>query len=335
MAFQQQAFEDYNKSSVVQRKINLIAAPYITEYLVQVEPLASSTLTILDYGCSEGFNSQVAFRPALEAVRRGSSKPIVIMHNDLGSNGWNTFFSTIYSSPECYLRLENIFPLAIGTSFYSQLCPSNYVHFGYSSLSFHFMSTIPACARTEHEIFYPESTAQVNRDARENLTHRLNELVVGGILCFTLLRNDPEHKSNYYMLLKIGLESVHLRGLITEEEWKNYRYCMGALSLDDWRDVIREFEGKFELLKIEPLDVSFPSYEQYLSDGNEEEYYTQIGFFFISIFKVLLFDTLSKRSQEERTRITTEAWNGLRAQILKPVDIIFELAMIVVKKIGN
>ena len=57
-----------------------------------------------------------------------------VVHVDQAANDFNTLFDVLDHDPERYsVDDPNIFPSAVGRSFYERVLPSEYVHLGWSS----------------------------------------------------------------------------------------------------------------------------------------------------------------------------------------------------------
>jgi salicylate 1-O-methyltransferase len=335
MAFQKQGIEGYNKVAEFQLKMNLGISSILTDYILQALPLSSHVFNIIDYGSSEGFNSMSVYSKALSTLRENSSKPVHILHNDLPSNNWTVFFNTINDSPSSYLKLENVFYSSIGRSFYNQLCPSNSIHFGYAGICFHFMSKKPECDRVEHRPIYPEAINQMIQDLKTNLEYRLKELVTGGIFCMLVLSREDDNILPSEEIVGNMLERVYRRGVICEEEFNRFRYCFCGLKREYWEEILRFFEGRFEVLEFEKTVGPFPAYEQYVSDGNREAYFGKLKAMFLVSIKLLLFDMLEKRSAEERDGIIKECVDEIINLIPEPIGIPFIMQFIALRKIKD
>jgi hypothetical protein len=58
------------------------------------------------------------------AKRAGADRPISVVHTDLPGNDFSALFETVAADPDSYLGGDaNIFPYAIGRSFYESLFP--------------------------------------------------------------------------------------------------------------------------------------------------------------------------------------------------------------------
>src|SRR3546814_20677893 len=93
-------------------------------------------LVIVDYGCSQGRNSMAPMRAAIEAlrVRTGEGRAVEVVHTDLPSNDFTSFFTTLDDDPGSYLSgKSHVFPSAIGRSYFAPILPPTRVHLGWIS----------------------------------------------------------------------------------------------------------------------------------------------------------------------------------------------------------
>jgi len=104
------------------------------------------TVVIADYGSSQGKNSMVPMQVAIKGLRRrvGSSRPISVYHIDQPSNDFNVLFAVLDADPDRYILDDpNVFPSAIGRSFYESVLPPSSVHLGWSSYAAVWLSRVP------------------------------------------------------------------------------------------------------------------------------------------------------------------------------------------------
>src|SRR5262245_18059153 len=104
-------------------------------------------LVIADYGSSQGRNSMVPIKMAIEASRNrsGSDKPVEVVHIDLPSNDFASLYRALEEDPSSYLtNATNIFPSAIGRSYFEPVLPPGRVHLGWNSWTLHWLSRKPA-----------------------------------------------------------------------------------------------------------------------------------------------------------------------------------------------
>jgi hypothetical protein len=164
---------------------------------------------IADYGSSQGKNSLAPMRVAIKALRAriGPDRAILVVHIDQAANDFNTLFDVLYSDPERYsVNDPNVFPSAIGRSFYEKVLPPEHVHLGWSSYAAMWLSRIPMPI-PDHFIAVASTSAvreafeqQAEDDWKSFLSLRANELRSGGRLVVVLpgIKEDGS----------IGLESL-------------------------------------------------------------------------------------------------------------------------------
>ena len=84
---------------------------------------------------------------AIRGLRRriGANRPISVFHIDQPSNDFNALFEVLDADPDRYVLDDpNVFPAAIGKSFYENVLPPSSVHLGWSSYAAVWLSRVPA-----------------------------------------------------------------------------------------------------------------------------------------------------------------------------------------------
>ena len=193
----------YNRSSTVQAAGLTPAVPWFTE-AARLVPLGAPDLPLIvaDYGSSQGRNSLGPLGAAIGVLREraGADRPISVVHADLPGNDFSALFETVATDPDSYLGGDaNIFPYAIGRSFYESLFPPGSVTLGWSSWAVQWMSRAPA-AVPDHIHHSRSAVASVRADyARQGaedwrtfLTLRGRELRPGGRLVILLMALDED-----------------------------------------------------------------------------------------------------------------------------------------------
>ena len=116
-------------------------------------------IVIADYGSSQGTNSMAPMQVAIKNLRQrlGSSRSICVFHIDQPSNDFNTLFEVLDADPDSYVLDEaNVFPAAIGRSFYETVLPHGSVDLGWRSYAAVWLSRVPALI-PDHFIFIRSS----------------------------------------------------------------------------------------------------------------------------------------------------------------------------------
>jgi len=136
----------YNRHSVLQAA----AAAYGLETLRAAAgevplPETPQPLVAADFGCSQGQNSLQPMGDAVAAVRDRTDAAVTVVHTDLPSNDFSEVFELLAHDARSYLRSHrDTYALAAGRSFYEEILPPGSVTLGWSSVTTHWLSTVPA-----------------------------------------------------------------------------------------------------------------------------------------------------------------------------------------------
>jgi hypothetical protein len=125
--------------------------------------------------------------------RIGPDRAISVFHIDQASNDFATLFAVLDGDPDRYaLNEPNVFPAAIGRSFYENVLPTGSVHLGWSSYAAVWLSRVPTLIPGH---FFPARStgvvhAELDRQAAKDwagfLSLRAKELRPGGRLVIVL-----------------------------------------------------------------------------------------------------------------------------------------------------
>jgi SAM dependent carboxyl methyltransferase len=186
----------YNRHARIQAGGAIFARPHLDAAARKVSlDHGDYPVTIVDYGSSEGKNSLAPLRIAIEILRSrlGPDRPIVVYHTDLPTNDFKSLFELLDTDTGRYsLNDPNVFPCAIGRSFYQSVLPPNHVHLGWCSYAAMWISQVPR-VRPDH-ILVPRMTGaaraaferQGAHDWEAFLSLRARELRSGGLLVVVL-----------------------------------------------------------------------------------------------------------------------------------------------------
>lgn len=137
----------YNRNSAIPAAGGALAIPFLARAAEKIAlDDTDRPLVIADYGSSEGRNSLAPMRAAIAILRRraGSERPIQVYHTDLPENDFNSLFDVLAAHADRYDRGQaNVFPAAIGRSFYESVLPPATVDLGWSSYAAVWLSRIP------------------------------------------------------------------------------------------------------------------------------------------------------------------------------------------------
>jgi SAM dependent carboxyl methyltransferase len=289
----------YNKHAKLPAGGAALALPLLDKAVQAVEiDEEGEPIVIADYGSSQGKNSMAPMQCAIRGLRRrvGLNRAIYVFHIDQPSNDFNSLFSVLDADPERYVLEEpNVFPTAIGRSFYQSVLPPDSVHLGWSSYAAMWLSQIPTLIPGH---FFPaHSTGMVRtefdrqgaKDWEAFLSLRAKELRPGGRLVVVLPGLADDGSSGFTHVIdeaNAALEEMVAEGAITAEERSrmtvgNYPRRKGEL--------LAPFatNGKFQQLTVEACEmVRLPdaAWTEYQRGGNKEALVTKHVLFFRSIF---------------------------------------------------
>jgi SAM-dependent methyltransferase len=236
---------DYNQYSKVQ-------SIFMFEFFDELLPVilsnlpSSDSLSIIDYGCSEGKNSFMFFERLLPSVLSRFPYQISLIFNDLPFINWPGFFTALQHA---WISTQaNCFVSIVAKSFDQQVVPDNSIDIGLSNSSFHW-----GPARLSHmingrlnlisESIIDEGIAHYIR----LLSRRYKELKPGGIIYISTVAM-PSKVDPHYEIISDFLVRMLNQGLIVEEELLKFKYYFYILHEDHWSEILKGFEGKFEVV---------------------------------------------------------------------------------------
>lgn len=235
---------------------------------------------------------------AIRGLRRrvGPHRAISVFHIDQPSNDFATLFAVLDSDPDRYVLDEpNVFPAAIGRSFYENVLPPSSVHLGWSSYAAVWLSRIPTLIPGH---FFPAHStgtvrAEFDRQGAQDweafLSLRAKELRPGGRLVVVLPALTDDGSSGFQNLFNDAnavLKEMVSDGEITAEE--RSRMVVGSYPRRK-RDLLAPFAAKgiFRQLTVEDCEMyELPdaAWDDYQRDGDKEALVTKHALFFRAVF---------------------------------------------------
>jgi hypothetical protein len=297
----------YNKHGKLPAEGATLALPLLERAIKGIDVAGEEPIVVADYGSSQGRNSLAPMRTAINGLRRrvGPSRAISVFHVDQPSNDFNSLFEVLDADPDRYVADDpEVYPAAIGKSFYEKVLPPGSVHIGWSSYAAVWLSQVPAaipghfisvCSNGEvREAF----NRQAAKDWETFLTLRARELRPQGRLLVVLPGIGHDGRSEFELLFdhaNVVLEELVADGMIAKEE--RSRMAIGS-HLRRKRDLLAPFEGnrKLEGLSLEDFMMSaLPDavWAQYERDRDKEALATKRALFFRSVFVPSLASALS------------------------------------------
>jgi len=285
-----------------------LALPYLEKAAQACAlPARSAPIVIVDYGSSQGKNSLAPMRAAIRCLRTrvGGERALMVVHVDQPANDFNTLFDVLHSNPERYSMGDpNVFPSAIGRSFYENVFPTEQVDLGWSSYAAVWLSRVPASI-PGHFVSLG-STGEVRAafghqaaaDWRLFLSLRERELRPGGRLVIVLPGLSDAGASGFESLFNCAnaiLEELVCERAISDEERK--RMALGtyprrrAQLLDPFNA-----NGQFQSLSVEHcelFDLPDAAWADYQRDNKVEALVSRQAAFFRAIFVPSLSSAIS------------------------------------------
>jgi SAM dependent carboxyl methyltransferase len=304
----------YNRQAFVPAGGAILALPHL-EQAVQELRLddGGQPVVVADYGSSQGKNSLAPMRAAIKALRRrvGADRPISVVHIDQAANDFNTLFDVLDRDPERYLLDDpNVFPAAIGRSFYGNVLPRDHVHLGWSSYAAVWLSRIPV--RISGHFISLASTPDVRKafesQAAEDwnvfLSLRSSELRAGARLVVVLPAVSDEGATGLEPLFRhanLVLMEMVAEGTITEEEYA--RMELGTYPRRR-SELMAPFaaDGRFcglTVARCELLGLPDAAWKDYEQDQNKQSLADRHAGFFRSIFVPSLATALTDSSKKD------------------------------------
>jgi hypothetical protein len=321
----------YNKHAKLPAGGAALAVPFL-EKAVREMGLAPADrpLVIADYGSSQGKNSLVPMRIAIENVRPriGPNRPISVFHIDQPSNDFNTLFELLDADPDRYALDEpNVFPCAIGRSFYENVLPPDSVHLGWSSYAAVWLSRIPTLVSGH---FIPLRATDAERAVFERqaahdwetfLSLRAIELRPGGRLVVVLPALNDQGAAGLEPLMDHAnavLAEMVDEGVLRADERE--RMVVGAYPRRRC-DLLAPFQrsGQFQNLSVQCCELSWVAdgpWAEYERDGNKEAFGTKHALFFRSVFVPSLALGLTDPHDAGQRRIFADRFeDGLKRRL--------------------
>jgi len=323
----------YNKHAKLPAGGGALALPFWenTVLSAEIEP-GDQPVVIADYGSSQGKNSLVPMQAAIKILRRrfGLNRPISVWHIDQPSNDFNTLFEVLETDPDRYaLDDPNVFPGAIGRSFYESVLPANSVHLGWCSYAAVWLSRVPAFIRGHFMPLRATGAAlsaferQSAQDWKAFLSLRARELRFGGRLVVVLPAVADDGVSGFENLMDQAnavLAEMVAEGAITAAE--RAEMVLGTYPRRK-RELLAPFslDGTFQHLVVEELEVSpltDAAWTAYERDGDKEALAAKHALFFRSVFVPSLASALARVRSGDNEALSAFAdrlENGLRRRL--------------------
>ena len=315
----------YNRNARIPAGGAALALPLLEEAVERIAVDDSNgPVVVADYGSSQGKNSLAPIYVAIRTLRQrlAPDEPIFVYHIDQPTNDFNTLFEVLDKDPDRYALDEpNVFPCAIGRSFYEQVLPSESVHLAWSSYAAVWLSRIPGripghfVAHLAVGAAHMAFERQAAQDWRAFLSLRARELRPGGRLVVVLPGLDDDGDSGLKDLFNqangVLTEMVDAAEIRAEER---EQMVLGTYPRRR-SELLAPFQadGQFKGLTVEScelLQLPDSAWADYEEDGNVEAFATKHTLFFRSIFVPSLALGLQGSQHPERRRIFADQFEN-------------------------
>jgi hypothetical protein len=303
----------YNLHATVPAGGGILALPFLENAARNVTlDDGDQPVAIADYGSSQGKNSLAPMRTAIKALRArlGPDRAIFVVHVDQAANDFNTLFDVLHRDPERYsLDDPNIFPSAIGRSFFENVFPREHIHLGWSSYAAMWLSRIPMPI-PDHFIAIATTGAvreaferQAADDWKSFLSLRAAELRTGSRLVVVLpgIKDDGSHGfEELFRHANEALAEMVAEHAITAEQ--RARMVVGSHPRPQ-SQLVAPFNsgGQFRGLTVENCELSMLpdiAWAEYERNADKKVLATRHARFFRSVF----VPSLASAIDDERQR---------------------------------
>ncbi len=273
----------YNRHSAMQAAgISLLIDDW--ENMARETVIDEGPIVIADYGSSQGRNSMPPMRIAIEELRAraGHDKLIQVVHTDLPSNDFGALFNLLEDDPASYMKGNtNVFPSAIGRSYFEPIIPAGSVNLGWNTWTMHWMSS-PVLAPDHVFAGLSANTSVVQQvaerqadDWRTFLKCRANELKSGARMLSASVGSASDGTGwnwiggHFWEAAKeLGSE-----GLLSQDELLRLTIPANGRTIEQIRepfDSSGHFEG-LRLVKSEMLIVPDAAWATFQNNGNAKQ----------------------------------------------------------------
>lgn len=327
---------DYDEGARHQRTAVALGLPLLTRAAERVPiPADGSPFLFVDYGSATGFNTFAPAGEVVSAVRRrsGASVPVCVVHNDQPDNDFAALFKLVATSPDSYLRDPNVFPLAVGRSFYGPVLPSGSASLGWSANAVHWLSAAPHTVSGRLAFRRPDGDGDnaFARRAHEDwtifLAARALELRPGGELVIVLVEADEAGvcgADHFLDVLTEVLVDEVAAGTLRREE---VRRMVVPLYFRTEREVrlpfaTRDLDGRLAIVEHEHAVLEDPLWAAFQRTGDKAVFALAHVAWLRGYSENVLFSVLdADRSPERRRAIADCVYDAVRAQVeARPTD---------------
>ena len=323
---------NYNENSRPQLEAVDSTLQYVREAINALKTQRSSSpLFIADFGSAQGGNSMHVMKFIIqylkETNRIESEQQILVVHNDLPTNGWTTLFDLL-NNDNSYYGMGN------GRSFYDPCLPNNSLTVGYSSTSLHWLSRKPCNISNHCSSLFAQGDElkafqeQARLDWTYFLQYRSRELVAGGVLILLIPCVDNRGSNGFDIVRELLYKCA--QSILTPQELLDYTLPIYARSYAECVDNALFDRFSFQLIKANFDSVKMPFIEQWLNKQMTADQFIQSMTAYVrswseSILRQVLLT--NNRTNEDIERIQDQFWSLYKHEARKEFDQLVEMCM--------
>jgi hypothetical protein len=240
----------YGRHSLAQHRAGGFGLPGLERAARAAAALrGAQPVVIADLGAAGGRNELQPMSVAIETLRdAGVTAPITVVHTDIPTNDFSALFEAVEHDPESYLRLDDVYTLAAGRSFYGRIFPPDSLSLAWSAIAVHWISRVPMPIHGHvYSTFATGEVADALRqqsaaDWRVFLESRAAELRPGAEMVVVGGANQDDGRSGAEALmdaLDAAIRAEVASGALSQDEYDR-------MSVPTWNRTLAEFTAPFE-----------------------------------------------------------------------------------------
>jgi hypothetical protein len=340
----------YDRHSRAQMASIQILEHWIEEAVANLPlPDPPQAVTVLDLGSSEGRNAIRVMTGIVAELRRRTVQPLVTIFSDLASNNFNQLFANLEQARSTFPA--DVYPSAVGGSFYGPLLPSGSVHLATCFNSIIWLSQLPSVPILDFvgyrrprpnrpgPYISPEATAAYTRQAHEDLVRflecRARELVPGG----KLLVASPGDTDNIhvgdglYDVLNDAFLDLVAAGRLDRAQYERMAMPQYARTLEELLAPLKRDDspvrGAFAVDRAETLEVPTPFGVDFHHGGDRSAYAAAYTGFLRAISEPVVRAGLNE--PERQSAILDSLYERVKARLLtEPERYVFRYIIVAV-----
>ncbi|MHA7777688.1 class I SAM-dependent methyltransferase [Roseibium sp. M-1] len=327
----------YNANSATQWNAIEKVLPLIDEAIATLPVEGAGSISLADYGCSEGRNSIAVMQHALPALLDRTERPVRTIHSDLPTNDFSNLFRSLRPDGSSVFGSDRVFSSAIGGSMFDQLCPPESLHFATTFNAIGFLSCRPVDRLPGYILPNGPSAIRANgyvaeedrnafselarHDIARFLRVRSRELVSGGKLLMQVFGSKGPARTcdGLYDLLNDAVLEFVASGEIGQDVYDRYYQPVYMRDLDELTrpvtDAAYSAAGLFSLDRAMDYEIRVPFVEQFKLDRDLDRYARDYVNFFRAFTEAVLRAALPADAGREDllSRIYARAEDLLKA----------------------